>query len=158
MNSTLKAADEVKKLTTMFKALGEVVEVLDRVGSLEQAENEAQARIDKLNAEAGAIKAVVDGTAEEAERLVADAKAKAEEIVGEAQAAANGLVESARTQAGDVLVEVERSRLDATTALESLRADAAEVTAARDAAAADLVELEGKIAKAQEQITKILGG
>ena len=158
MNKTLKAADEVKKLHRMFQSLGEVVEVLDRIGSVEQAEQEARARVEAANREADAIKGTVDDAkakakaikdasdkleqeaAQHIEILKAAAHDEATAIVAEAKGEADKLIEAARVQ-----VEAAESRAQACAIDVEVKVK-------------ELAELDAKIAKAQAQINKILGG
>lgn len=158
MNKTLKAADEVKKLHRMFQSLGEVVEVLDRIGSLEQAENEAQARIQKLNQEALQITAASELARAESERILAEAKtfaeglkAEAEKIVEQAHADGKASLDLVTKECEKVITE---AKAKAETAEGKAQACAIDV----EVKTKELAELEAKIAKAQAQINKILGG
>jgi hypothetical protein len=157
MNKTLKAADEVKKLHRMFQSLGEVVEVLERVGSLEQAENEAQARIDKLNAEAEAVKAASDLVRVEADRILAEANTFAEDLKAEAgsmrakaSAHADAVLMNARKEAAEIEVQVQKRIAQAELAEGGSKREVEKQRAV-------LRELEERIADARNQISKLLG-
>lgn len=109
MNKTLKAADEVRKLHRMFAALGEVVAVMDKLGSLEQAESEANARIDALNTQAEQLRLRAETTRAEAHGVVADAdkyavdtRAACDDMLAKAKADAARLVEAAQAEAGTI--------------------------------------------------------
>ncbi len=157
MNKTLKASDEVKKLHRMFAALGEVVEVLDRVGSVEQAEQEASARVEKLKVEADKLATKINAASIEAQEIVAAAKVKADEAIGEAITAAHSMQSQA-------LAELQAAKSDAdlmvSTAREMLQkaeADAAAAEARRRVADDELAETEKKIDAARSRIAKLLG-
>lgn len=157
MNKTLKAADEVKKLHRMFQSLGEVVEVLDRIGSVEQAEQEVSARVERLNGEAAKLVTQINAASIEAQSIIDGAKLKHDEMIGEAAST----VSEAKERAKKVLAEADAAAEQAvTTARETLQKAEVEALAAegrRQVATDELAELEGKIAKAQAQINKLLG-
>ena len=158
MNKTLKAADEVKKLHRMFQSLGEVVEVLDRIGSVEQAEQEARARVEAANREADAIKGMVDDAKAKA-KAIKDASDKLEQEASQhieilkaaAHDEATAIVAEAKGEA-DKLIEAARVQVEAAES----RAQACAIDV--EVKTKELAELDAKIAKAQAQINKILGG
>lgn len=157
MNKTLKAADEVKKLHRMFQSLGEVVEVLDRIGSVEQAEQEAIARVEAANRDAYSIKeAVVEANAEAA-RIVEKAKVFADQHIAEAMAHAGKITAAADAEADRVTTEaaklLEVARMQVEKAESTVQACAIDV----EVKTRELAEIEEKIAKAQAQINKMLG-
>ena len=156
MNKTLKAADEVKKLHRMFQSLGEVVDVLDRIGSVEQAEQEARARVEAANREADAIKGTVDAAKAEAERLVEEAGVEAAAILADAEAKkqqawadAERISDIASREAANVIADAEARRVAAEN----------EAALARDSetvARSELADLEKKIEAARARIAKLL--
>lgn len=157
MNSTLKAADEVKKLARMFQALGDVVEVLERVGSLDQAEQEARARIDRLNTEAESISAKIKAANDKA----AAVRATVEGIDATANENAEALVEQAKTEAKRISAAAS-SAANKTVAGAKEYADAAMASALaaqgrEKEATAALVEIDNRIERAKAQIAKLLG-
>jgi hypothetical protein len=157
MNKTLKAADEVRKLTRMFQALGEVVEVLDRVGSLEQAEIEASARIDRLNVSAAELmqrsnadRATAEAQLAEIKQAGSDAAAHAQQVLDAAREDAAAIVAKAQSDAkamigaaGEVVADADAAR--------------AEAEARVREADAKLDDIEARYAKAQAQVNKLLG-
>jgi hypothetical protein len=81
VSEILKAAGEVRKLSTMFKALAEIGPALEMIGSLEQAEREAGARISAIKAQEAELHAAVDCARQrldDVESIAADVKAQAE--------------------------------------------------------------------------------
>lgn len=157
MNNTLKAADDVKKLQRMFAALGEVVEVLDRVGSLEQAENETQARVDRLNADALEYSRRIDEATAEAARIIESANQQAAEIrlaIERERAESSSYAESLKTCAREeaaYMTEQARSQVAHATAQAAQAAEA--VKQAED----ELCALNKKIDEARGQIARLLG-
>lgn len=158
MNKTLKAADEVRKLHRMFAALGEVVAVMDKLGSLEQAESEANARIDALNTQAEQLRLRAETTRAEAHGVVADAdkyavdtRAACDDMLAKAKADAARLVEAAQAEAGTITQAAMQAKHEAEVA--------ARIAADAEAqATAELDQLEEKIAAARAQINKMLEG
>lgn len=156
MNKTLKAADEVKKLHRMFQSLGEVVEVLDRIGSVEQAEQEARARVEVANREADTIKGTVDAAkaqakaikdasdkreaeaAQHIEILKAAADDEAKAIVAEAKGEADKLIEAARVQVEEAESKAQACAIDVEVKVK------------------ELAEIEKKIEQARARVAKLL--
>lgn len=157
MNKTLKASDEVKKLHRMFAALGEVVEVLDRVGSVEQAEQEVGARVEKLKAEADKLSSQINAASIEAQEIVAAAKVKADETIGEAITAAHGMQENALAELKATKADADLIVSAAREMLQKAEADAAAAVARRQDTEAEVVELEKRAEKARAYITKLQG-
>jgi hypothetical protein len=157
MSNVLKSADEVRKLAKMFKSLGDVVEVLDRVGSVEQAEQEAMARVEKLNAEAGKAKALIAACEQEAADVLAGAKVKADEALGEAITAAQGMQEQALSELKAAKADADLIVSAARDMLQKAEADAAAAVARRQDTEAEVVELEKRAEKARAYITKLQG-
>jgi peptidoglycan hydrolase CwlO-like protein len=157
MNKILKAADEVKKLHRMFAALGDVIDVLDRVGSLEQAESEAQARIDKLNAEAKSLGKRIDEATAEAARILEVANEQAtsvrlavEKQNAEAIAAARAKADEMEARATAI---IDRAKAEA----DAMHAKACEAADSVTRAQEELAAIEKKIDDARARIAKMLG-
>jgi len=156
MNSTLKAADEVKKLARMFGALGEVVEILDRIGGMEQAEQEARARVDALNRDAESSRVAVDSAKAEA-KAIKDTSIK----LGEQAAQHTEALKAAASDEAKTIVARARTEADTITEAARLQVKEAEHAAAmaRDAesiARSELSDLEQKIEGARARIAKLL--
>ena len=157
MSKVIKAADDVRKLTKMFQSLADVVEVLDRLGSVEQAEQETMARIDKLNAEADKVKADIADAKAQAADIVAAAKVKADETLGEAITAAHGMQENALAELKAAKADADLIVSAAREMLQKAEADAAAAVARRQDTEAEVVELEKRAEKARAYITKLQG-
>lgn len=156
MSKVLKAADEVRKLHRMFQALGDVIEVLDSAGSIDQAQTEAQAGIEKARAAAAEIQAAAEQVRATADRVFADAKASAEAIVTEATAAraaasawADAALKNAQT-AADALMDGAKEQV------EVAEKRVSEVNAEVAAKAAELADLEKKLEQVKARAAKLL--
>lgn len=147
---------DLKKIIDLFSPINDAISIIEKVATLEQAENEAKQRIDKLRKEAAKIEAdnikaeseagAIMATAQEkanglgvaANTELANAKAKAEAILAEARAQAKTL-----TAAADEKVKKLQDQADAALAAVKERN-------------AELADLEAKIEKAKAQIAKML--
>jgi hypothetical protein len=116
MNEYQRAAEAITAELNRLKGLSEAAEVLNSIGSLEQAANEARSRVDKLQADEQAAKDRVAGfdaeyekkrfaVKKQADQVLADAeqaKAGADDyaarLVAEAQAKAEGIVADAKAK------------------------------------------------------------
>lgn len=156
MSKALTAADDVRKLTKMFQSLGTVVEILDRVGSAEQAENEAKARVEKLNAEAEQAKAAIAEAKAAAEKVVADATAKADELDKEGKDDLAKAKKKASEHLAEAIEKVEKIISESQATVTRNDELASEAIAKRDAAEKELADLEKKIEDARKRIAKLL--
>lgn len=156
MNKTLKAADEVRKLHRMFAALGDVVAVLDSIGSLEQAESESMARVDALNTQFERLRVESDLARAEAARILAEATTFADGLTDEA----NIIVATARSKA-DTLIATAREvatkvESDSRAASNAAAAQLAETEQAVFSASAELADLLARIDTARAEMTRLL--
>lgn len=155
MNKILKAADEVKKLHRMFKALGEVVDVLDAVGSLEQAEGEAKARIARINDEVSAAQEAIVEARSQAAVIVSAGEAKADELLAAAEQSARQLLEEAEAKVVAANASADSIIATAQIGVENLTAKGADIKAQHDALSAEVAELENRAEKARAYLAKL---
>lgn len=174
MSDIQNGVDAVRKLVRLIEPLGQVADALDKVGALENAIKEHERDLKKLadqkaKAELNAItaEAKVDAAREQAAKEVAAAQSVAEKIVVDAQSEAVAIKDKAKTGA-DALIA--RATADAASAKASLNAQIGELQAklaglqgeveaagkARDAAAAELEEIEKKVAAAKSKLKAFL--
>lgn len=158
MNKTLKAADEVRKLTRMFQSLGEVVEVLDRIGSVEQAEGEVQARIDRLNKQAAGIQTEADGIKSAANAYAQEQRERADAVLSAARQDAEALKAEALQIVADAEAKSQALQIAAGKAVAAAEEKVAEAGAVVAAKHAELDDIEKRLEKAQAQVNKLLGG
>jgi DNA repair exonuclease SbcCD ATPase subunit len=156
--TTLTLVDGLRKALKPYQTLIDTVDKLEALGKLEQAETELTAKVTdlraneaallgrlealraegeqiKAEAQAGALTAKEDGLA-----LLQDAEAKADKILLAAEEQAAGIVATAEARANTVLGE------------------AAEYERRRDAAAAELTDIEVRLQAAREAFQRALSG
>ena len=157
MSKVLKAADEVRKLTKMLQALGDVVEVLDRVGSVEQAEQEALARVEKLNAEVAQAKEAISVAYGEASQLLATANAKSDELLSVAEQSAADLMQEAESQVAEANARAHATIATGKIGVENMPAEVAAAIGKRGEALEEAIELENRADKARAYLAKLQG-
>jgi chromosome segregation ATPase len=156
-NEFIQAADSARRLLQGFAAVQVVADAFEKVGTLQQAGDEAQARLDAFSpliadaqarvAELGAQIAVL-----EAETQVE--RDKALQVFADAQTAATNLVEMAQVHASELTANAQ-AWADETTA--SARDIVATARDNRDALAAEVDTLQGKLDELKAQAAKLLG-
>lgn len=120
MNKTQATAANARRSMGHFKAIFDVLDELDRIGSLEQAEAELKARIGRVRTEADGVERDTAAAKAKAEAIVAGAEARAADIIGRAEAdarqaetrareLADGIVTAAETEAKAVKARAEAS-------------------------------------------------
>lgn len=157
MSKYLKAADDAKKLVKMFEALGEVAEGLEVLGKLEQTESESNARIAKARKDAEALEAKNADAAAVAEKVMADAKQAAQNLNDEANATIESANEKAIRIVEDARSEASKIKRDSDELVKKANAKVSDANDAFVAKQTELMAAESKLAKAQEQINKLLG-
>lgn len=102
MSAKFKAVDDIKKLGKFLSGISEFASELEKVGSLEQAANEAERRIEQLKKEEAKAIAELDKVSSElskarasVESMIEEAKKSAELIESSGKAKANAMVEEA---------------------------------------------------------------
>lgn len=138
MNEAMNAAETIEKFARQYAPMVKAAEILKRIGSLEQAEQEANVRTAEARREADAVSAKVQ-----------EAAIKLEELNAACVAAQGRCAELKAT----ALRDVERIRKDCQTDLETA------VKQRQDAVAARAEALEGRdkvLQKTREDATQIL--
>ena len=152
---------EVKRLIQNLGELAAVVEDLDKLKSIEQAEQEAKARVavlqrdaDRMIAEAQAKISAAQG---EAQEIVDAAKIKADEMYGEAITAVNSMqtqaaeaLKGAKSDA-DLIVSASRDML------QKAKADAVLAEKRRKVASEELDVLEKRLADVRALLAPLAG-
>ena len=166
MSQITEAADFIKRQAKLHEQFVVAAEALDRVGSLEQAEKEAQAALKKadaarVDAEAALLKIQgdIDAAKPIADQIKADAaaeaKAKADATVAKAEAKAAKIVAAAEDTAKTVEAASNEQLAQAQADLEALQAQRAlveaDVSKAKEALAATQIEHD-KLVKAIESM------
>lgn len=175
MSNTSQAVEALKRFAVQFQGIAEVGAALENIGSLEGAAKSAQAQLDKArgdlaqaNEQLTAAQAGVNAAKETAADILAQAGEDAELIRFNANAGAANKALAARAEIdadrAQAKAQADAARNADKQARETAAADLAAVNnqtlfaiAKRDAAQAELDELNGKIAAAREAVAKLLG-
>jgi Na+/phosphate symporter len=149
--------DSLRAHAKVFQSLIDVVGELERIGSIEQAASEAQARYDKaLAGEVDAQQALqtslreLDEARSQALTVLKDSSLEAAEIVSSA-------IVEAETRKAYMQAEMDKYRDDANAACLQARIECAEAQEATSVAKAALADLEKRIERAKAKISDLLG-
>lgn len=154
----MKLPDSLRKLARDMSALGEIADYLDRVGSLENAEQEAKQRLmqvqqDEKTAQ-GQLAAVSETVhrrqeeAREAQDFAAKVEASAKERASEIEAAA-------RAKAQGIIVNAEMSARATGALVVEARKELNELGKQVEAKQAELIRVEKAIADTRRKIAAI---
>ena len=175
MSDLIQAANTIREIAVKLRGFEVAAAALERVGSFEQAADEARRSAVEAQAEAAAALSDRDAALREAEQIRAEsvavksaASAEAERILSAAGAEAGGIVAAARLEAKEAIENGRISAADhmksvlaqvyeAETKVEELKAKGVELARANVVAENALAATEAKIAKAREQIASLLG-
>ena len=157
MSQLMKAADECRKLLRGFQAFEEVASALERVGSIEQAQKEAEKAIASLNKQIADAKD--DLVRIQAENAEAKAKAKVdiEKRLEEASAEALDIVFKAKAEAKNVIEDAQLKINQAQTDVEKLRAEASALEVRKQTAQTEFDAISANLEKVKAQAAKLLG-
>lgn len=165
MNDLQNAAESVSRLSRLLKGLPELGDALTRLGSLEQAEAEANARIAAANEKETAARERAIAIERDTDDAIEAAKRLADSTVAKATEDAKAIVAAARGQAAKVAADaqVELEAIAAKVKATNAKVDAAEkrladITAKGDKEAELLLALEDRIAKAREAAKALIEG
>jgi hypothetical protein len=153
MSDLINAANEVRKMLKGFKAVEEVSAALEKVGSIENAGKEAEAKLESLKALIASASsdldsgiAMVNEAKDQAKKIASDAKAKAEARISKANEDAAEIVAAATAAANAINEEASRAA-----------STVSELVSEKKALAFDLAEIEAKVSKAKAYLTKLAG-
>lgn len=174
MSNLKEAADAIRRQLKTLESWQLAADALDKLGSLDQAEREANDRaahaekraaaaaellsgVEKeITAAQASLATVLEQTRERAARITADAEASAAVAIAEAQARADSLLADARTQAQSALDDASAQAGKAQIEREQALAQAAKVGLEAAESRRELAELESKIANARGRIAELL--
>ena len=173
-SNLIDAAAAIRKVAVLFKSFTEGADALERIGSLQNAEAESQARLDALRAQETALTerlaakqadvntqiAVALGDLEDAERDAIEARSKdlavGQEILDNANRRAAAIVATADAKAAKTVAAAD-AKADAYAQEAQRNAERAnEVEALRSAAAVELAEIEARLASARAAAKRVL--
>jgi chromosome segregation ATPase len=175
MSKFHQAADTLKREASRYAALNEAAKVLDELGSLDQAANEAKQMTIANTKEADELREQVNTLKETAKKQLEVAAAKSREIdesniaaIDAATEKANKIIADAEARGGEVVADALNRAQTATNAikeqLDKLEAEkkslSAEVSKLHDEAAASNLEAdvaEKRLAKIKASIAQLAG-
>lgn len=105
MSNAMKAADDLKSIAARFRGIIEIAGVLEKIGSLEQAEREAHSRkesADKAASEAKKKAEVAEQALARYEKEFSDARLLSQQIISNAKQDAIGIFEKANAKADEI--------------------------------------------------------
>lgn len=110
MSKYTDSAQAVRNSAQQFKALSDASDLLDSLGSLDNAAAEIQAKYDKIVVDTATAQAALDAlnhehdvVNEDINKAVEDANANADKIVADAHASASSIVDAANAQAASIV-------------------------------------------------------
>lgn len=151
----MNAANELRTFANRFRATLAVADDMEKLGSIENAIGEAEAKLSSVKVERDRISADFDSAKSE----VANARGKADGIVADANAKANAIIEAAQGRADDVVKEAQRTA-EAKAAAAKVASDAVavKVTKQREILAglnAEIGDAETRLTAARNEIESI---
>ena len=175
MSEKIHAADAIRASIRQFKALSEFADVLEKVGSIEQAEKEANAATNTARAEAEKAKEQANKAnqllagMQEATRLklieneqlekdwIEKAQAEVLELKTNAKERANRTIQEAQTKADSLIAGAQSKLIELDAQVGDAHATLKQLETKVLAAETELKLVTDKIADAQAQIARLLG-
>jgi DNA anti-recombination protein RmuC len=175
MSDKIQAADAIRASIRSYRQLAEYADMLEKVGSLENAEKEALAAANKARAEAAKQKAKADeyealaksiesnsvaitkAAQETASQIIQDAEEKAGAEIAKAKARAEVIIHNATAVLTEKNRRLEEQADARTAALKDIEAACLELEQRRDDARQELEVLDGKLAATKAAIANLLG-
>lgn len=173
MSDKITVAESIRRVAVMFQNMVEAADMLESIGSLEQAKKEADAARVAAEAarnssivEAEKVAQTVNAAKTEAAELIADAKfkasdlevgahAKADAIIADAQRAADAIVADSAGAASQAVAEMTAQIVQMRLTLATLTEEVAKAKTDKEAAEADTDAAQARLASIQEAIRKL---
>lgn len=159
MKTPQQAADSIRNLAKLFRDMGECVEALEAVGSLDNAVDERNQAIAKLDAKANSLLALVssqqskiDEAEEYADNLKKIAKESADAVIVSAKSEREKIIKDAQDKAGQVELD---TKLKAEQMLIGPKEMVAQFTRERDTLYAQSLELQDAINTKKDELEKL---
>jgi len=149
MSKHTDAADAIRRMAKQYEQMVVAADILDQIGSLDNAAKEAQALVATSQAEAAVVKAELAKMKD----ALKDAKAQAKEVLADAEEKAEKALTEANIKAG-ILVNnaTERAETIRVSVREGLAADEKAAQARADVLAALIEERQKKAAEINEKV------
>jgi DNA repair exonuclease SbcCD ATPase subunit len=165
------AFQSAQKFGKQFPGLLEALAEWANIGSLEQAADETQRRLDAMRAEeetlASALKtkaadadAIASKLAAQSERELANRRAVAAAIVDEANLEARCILDAARVKAAELLQDAERRAAEHQALVAATKQELAKITAAIEAKTGELSSVTAAVVEKHaqhERFTRLIG-
>ena len=160
MSDISKAAHDLKVLAQRFRPVLDVVDALERIGSLEDAERDAKERTAHAKAEADTAAAslvTVQQQVAEAHKKIQLATTDAEQIVAQATQDADQIRARARTDADRIRQEAEAAKATIQKESEALTVTKTRLAGEVEAKQKELAAITARIAETKASIAKLAG-
>lgn len=151
MSDLIKAANEAGKLVKMLKGVEDLAKAMETLGSIEQATSEANQALEAKRGEVS--KAEVELL--EAKSKVSEEKANAKFINEQASQKAGSIVDEAKAKAAEMMKDVLARQQQAEAKLVGLESQANDLNGKIQSRQKDLEEIEAKITKAKNYLSKM---
>lgn len=158
MSNAMKAADDIKSLASRFRSVLEVAEVLEKIGSLEQAVRDAESKKKAAYADAEKAVSLLNDKAEELEKANAEigkAKEASASIVAQANQKAGVIIAEAEVKAGEIISKANSDKAVVEEAIKSLNAKSVSLSGEISKQESHLADIKKHIQDAKSKISGI---
>lgn len=160
--SKIKTIEEVREFARKFQAVIDLAAAVEPIAKLELAEAELRGQVGTLQAERDALAEEVAGAKATAARIVEEAKAQAAATVNvgieQANDQAARIVAAAQEQVAGINDDAKAEAERLAKRVAKLKAEEADLDRDIDARRAQVVDLESRLAAAQEKARAMIGG
>ena len=158
MSNPMKAAEDLKVLANRFRSILEVADVLEKIGSLEQAERDAASRKDRAYAEekkAHLLLLDLDGKVALKQEAIKLAEEQAEEVVAKAKEKAQAVYAEMAEKNAAHLKQISELKLSADAAIIAKRLELDDVKSQVQAKKVELEEVSSQIAAVKSKLSSL---
>lgn len=153
MSDFITAASELQSMLNKFKSVETVVSALNRIGSIENAGKEAEEKL-------ASLKGLIESASKDLDNavsVVAETKDQAKKIASDAKNKADAKVAKAEEDAASIIASASAKSAIAENNVSKLNEELAEKTNALGSLKEEFSDLEAKIAKAKNYLSKLAG-
>ena len=176
MMTPIDAADQIRQYARQFKAMSDIADTLQRVGSLEQAIAECEKQVTAARSRRDAEIAAIDAEIDEARKRQAAAESQSDAMLRAANADADEIKQAAHKEAERIKTMAQAAKIEADAYSERIKSEArgaeaaslaklasfkGEILAAEERLRTTTIEAEraeGRLAECRRQIAKMMGG
>lgn len=159
MSSLAKAADDIKKLAVRLKPILELGEVLEGIGSIENAASEADRRKQDAYSAAEAAKeaqTAAEGQLAEAQQRVTDAHNEAAGVKSAAEIERVSIIQKASQEAARIIESANKQKAEANHLADDANKKLQDVNAQVEASRKALENYTKKIEEAKQKIRELI--